>query len=152
MREAFTSQFRTPGRPSGLRLDAKSLSQNILAVSHFDSRFCADPSQHRLSKSFKINILAKGTGKICAHRHRCNAGKSLFQNILATSLCESRFYSGPLPSRPPKSLRMNILQNGAKKNLKCPSCNHAREVGTLRLRGSSAAHAPAALRVMGFRP
>ena len=51
------------GRRNDPSLAGKSLLQNILRVSPCGSRFCRDPFQSRLTKSFRINILAIVTKK-----------------------------------------------------------------------------------------
>jgi hypothetical protein len=150
MREDVPSQFPTTDHLSGLRSGAKSLFRNILAINHFDSRFCQYPRQRRFAKSLKINILTKATGKSPADRCPNSAANSLFRNILHASPCESRFYTGQRPSQPHKSLRMNILRKYPQKIWEANDEFVAQVVGTLLLRGSFAAHPPAALRVTGF--
>ncbi len=57
MREGSPIQYFTTDPLSGLHPEAKSLFQNILAVSPFDARIYPDALRSKSSKSLRMNIL-----------------------------------------------------------------------------------------------
>jgi len=105
------------GRRNDPSLAGKSLLQNILRVSPCGSRFCRDPFQSRLTKSFRINTLAIVTKKTWRDYQQA---KSLFWDILAVSHCGSILCTDSTGSMPGKSLRMNILENAKEKKWRLP--------------------------------
>jgi hypothetical protein len=119
MREGSPKQFSTADSLNSLRPGAKSLFQNILAVSPCGSRFCPDPLRSKRTKPFRINILRSLTEKVWSDRSQAN---SLFWKILPVSSCGSRFCKDPGRSLRIKSLRMNILEKAREKNCGRRSC------------------------------
>jgi hypothetical protein len=63
MCDGSPSKFCTADAVSGSRPAAKSLFWNILAVSHYGSRFCGDQGVSRDCKLFEINILTNDDKK-----------------------------------------------------------------------------------------
>ena len=64
MRECSPDKFSTTALLSGAQSTAKSLFWNILAISPYGSRFCADSTLYQLHKFLRMNILGKQKKKI----------------------------------------------------------------------------------------
>ncbi len=112
MREASPHHLFLGNSLTGFRPSAKSLFQNILAVSPCGSRFCEDHFRSKLHNSFGINILEILTEKMWSDQSHA---KSLFWKILPVSPCGSIFCADSARSEVSKSLRMNILKKSTEK-------------------------------------
>ena len=69
MRENSSIQFPTTDPLNRLQPKAKSLFQNILAVSPYDAIFYADSGRYSIPKFLRMNILRTGTKK-CGDKRR----------------------------------------------------------------------------------
>ena len=63
MRESSLNQFTKNAPPSGLKTGAKSLFRNILAISPYSSRFCADRLISTNANSNEMKILRRYSKK-----------------------------------------------------------------------------------------
>ena len=118
MRTGSPNRFRTTHNPSSSDAQAKSLFWNILPVTPYGSRFCADSARYPLSKSFRMKILGNRRKKYVETSDRPGPEarpKSLFRKILPLSPFGSRFCPDKVRSNTGKSFRMRILEKQEKK-------------------------------------
>jgi len=64
MREGSPNQFPLTDSLYGDQPRSKSLFQNILSISPFESRFYADSRRYPIPKFLRMNILRTGTKKM----------------------------------------------------------------------------------------